>query len=324
MRNYNKPTSKSGNGKAKPIPRHLTPSQKELLKQTSKQVSVRQRNGAMQSMSVAEVLTQKYLQKASEGSVHALHQVSRKVQLAEEIEAERIEQKITKGEEFRSNCKILLEQCIKQAQDEGLSEDEVQERADDFYPHPDDVIITDKGYNFTGPYDEASLAKYHYVAKVRDAYLLQHSLDECYPKPCISGEYERYGDDIIILKGTIISEDFLKQRSAFFFALTYNNALPKRFQLSDVKMNWKIYQGDRLTKRELLRECYQKWASLNLNHPRGWLSPPMEEGIFSYQVTMKIIGKASDVAKSGEYLSDLDWIEITKETIQACKSDSGI
>lgn len=302
----------------------LTPTQEELLRQTRKSITVRQRDGSEQTTTVRDAIIQKYIQTAANGSPHALNQVTQRMDDAEIAEAKMIKDKVDKGilmrEYFQSQLKEFT--AIEIAQ--GVSEEELNQRIRDFYPHPDDVIVHEKGYRLTGPYDDKSLKRYHYLMKVRDAYILQRALDtRCDKKHDIEVGNEcdqSNGDDLILFHGIYVEKDTLEQRSALLFANTYNNILPERFKLTESEFIMKLMKMDRFTKRDLLRECHQTWAALNINLPRGWLSHPFAEGHKSLQFLYKISEVITNNAENVRKLTDemlLDKIEeIFKEILQ--------
>lgn len=155
----------------------LTPTQEELLRQTRKLIKVRQRDGSEQTTTVGDALTQKSIQTAASGSPHALNQVTQRMDAAEIAEAEMIKDKIDKGILLRDYFQSQLEEFTASEREQRVSEEELNQRIRDFYPHPDDIIVHEKGYRLTGPYDEKSLKRYHYLMKIRDANILQHALD---------------------------------------------------------------------------------------------------------------------------------------------------
>lgn len=286
----------------------LTPTQEELLRQTRKSITVRQRDGSEQTTTVRDAIIQKYIQTAANGSPHALNQVTQRMDDAEIAEAKMIKDNIDKGILMREYFQSQLEEFTASEREQGRSVEDVKILARDFYPHPDDVIVHEKGYWLTGPYDDASLKRYHYLMKLRDANILQHALDTRCDKKCdsdVGNEYDQNnGDDLILLHGVYVQEDILEQRSALLFANTYNNLLPERFKLTDSEFIMKLMKMDRFTKRDLLRECHQAWAALDINLPRGWLSPPFTEGHKSLQFLCKISEVITDNAENVRKLTD--------------------
>lgn len=298
----------------------LTPTQEELLRQTRKSIKVRQRDGREQTTTVRDAIIQKYIQTAANGSPHALNQVTQRMDDAEIAEAKMIKDKVDKGILMREYFQSQLEEFTASEREQGRSEEDVKILARDFYPHPDDVIVHKKGYRLTGPYDDASLKRYHYIMKVRDANILQHALDtRCDKKHDneVGNEYAQHnGDDLILLHGVYVQQDILEQRSALLLANTYNNILPKRFKLTESDLIMKLMKIDRLTKRELFRECYQAWVALDINLPRGWLSPPFTEGSKRIQLLYKISELITDNAENVRKLTDEMWLEHISEIIK--------
>jgi hypothetical protein len=295
----------------------LTPTQEELLRQTRKPITVRQRDGSEQTTTVRDAIIQKYIQTAANGSPHALNQVTQRMDAAEIAEAEMIKDKIDKGILMREYFQSQLEEFTASEREQGVSEEDLNQRIRDYYPHPDDVIVHEKGYRLTGPYDEKSLKRYHYIMKVRDANILQHALDTRCDKKAdseVGNECDQNNeDDLILLHGVYVHKDILEQRSALLFANTYNSLLPERFKITESDLIMKLMMMDRLTKRDLLRECHQAWAALDINLPRGWLSPTFTEGSKSIQLLYKISEVITDNAENVRKFTDEMWLEQISE-----------
>lgn len=138
---------------------------------------------------------------------------------------------------------------------------EKKEPLPDLLPHPDDIVIDPvTGVRFTGPIDEADLAKVHEKCRFRDQLLLQNELDHrlsTVPKDA----------DLLDQPGT-----------ALLFAFATNNAVPARFQLNDNQILFTLMKHDRLPKRVLLKEVHQGWRALGKSFPRGKVFPPMRQG----------------------------------------------
>ena len=295
----------------------LTPTQEELLRQIRKAITIRQRDGSEQTTTVGDALTQKSIQTAVNGSPHAQNQLARRIDNAERLEAEIIKENIERGILLRDYFQSQLEEFTASEREQGVSEEELNQRIRDFYPHPDDVMVHEKGYRFTGPYDEQSFKRYHYIMKVRDANILQHALDTRCNKQCdndVDNQCDQNnGDDLILLHGVYVHQDILEQRSALLFANTYNNLLPERFRLTDSEFIMKLMKIDRFTKRDLLRECHQAWAALDINFPRGGLSPTFTEGTKRIQFLHKISKLITDNAENGRKFTDAMWVEKISE-----------
>lgn len=122
----------------------LTPTQEELLRQTRKPITVHQRDGSEQTTTVRDAIIQKYIQTAANGSPHALNQVTQRMDAAEIAEAEMIKDKIDKGILMREYFQSQLEKFTASEREQGVSEEELNQRIRDFYPHPDDVIVYEK------------------------------------------------------------------------------------------------------------------------------------------------------------------------------------
>lgn len=118
---------------------------------------------------------------------------------------------------MRDYFQSQLEEFTASEREQGVSEEELNQRIRDFYPHPDVVIVHEMGYRLTGPYDEASLKRYHYLMKVRDANILQHAIDTRCDKKLDSDDDnecdQNNGDDLILLHGVYVHQDILEQLS---------------------------------------------------------------------------------------------------------------
>jgi len=298
----------------------LTPTQEELLRQTRKPITVRQRDGSEQTTTVRDAIIQKYIQTAANGSPHALNQVTQRMDDAERLEEDIIKENIERGILLRDYFQDKLEEFTASEIEQGVNAEELNQRLRDFYPHPDDVIVHEKGYRLAGPYDAASLKRYHYLMKIRDANILQHALDtRCDKKRDseVDNECDRNnGDDVILLHGVYVHQDIFEQRSALLFANTYNSLLPDRFKLTESDFIMKLMKMDRFTKREILRECYQAWSALDINLPRGWLSPPITEGSKIIQLLYRISEVITDNAENARKFTDATWMDKISEIVK--------
>lgn len=320
-----KRTSKGTSDKARSseLPRALTSSQEQLLQQVSKQVPVRQRDGTETSMSISEALTQQHIQTALKGSPHALNQLLSQIRIAEEITAEQNEVEVASWTAFRNSQKQKLEQLIKGAEEEGRSEEEIKTLSMNFYPHPDDINVHAKGVDLKGPYDEESLARYQEVADIRDAFILQHVFDQRSPQPCaadLEDLWERYDETSFMVCGFILEEKFLQQRAGLLLAMNLEGPLPERFKLSNVDYLMKHWNFGRLTKRELQRECFQKWKSLKADKPRGWLSPRVDQAILAVSLTQELMRQFVRLNKEGKVTNDLQCMDLIHEAMHTVKA----
>jgi hypothetical protein len=71
----------------------------------------------------------------------------------------------------------------------------------------------------------------------------------------------------------------------------------------------KLMKMDRYKKRDLLRECHQAWAALDINLPRGWLSLTFTEGAKRIQLLHKMSKLITDNVENGRKFTDAMWVE---------------
>lgn len=124
-------------------------------------------------------------------------------------------------------------------------------------PHPDDVVIDyEKGVKFIGPFDEAGVARLNETLRMRDVLLMQDALDRRLMNEDCEDPLDRPG-------------------SALAFALFYNNHVPDRFKLCDVRLQMLMCRYQAMTKRRLLKEVYNAWRAIGGRPRRGKTFPPL-------------------------------------------------
>lgn len=83
-----------------------------------------------------------------------------------------------------------------------------------------------------------------------------------------------------------------------------NDALPKRFQKSDVQIALELMRHQGTPKRELLKLAYRKWASVGRPRPRGWRLPPLQVLVRQLDGGVPILMAICQEIKSGTLPSE--------------------
>jgi len=121
------------------------------------------------------------------------------------------------------------------------------EPAPKLWPHPDDIIFEpDKRVRIVGPLDADEAARYDTYCQFRDVLLLQNALG-----------------------GKLAGSQDKEASGALLAALILNDSLPKRMQLDEARLLWRVMRQDALPKRELLKQVHQAWRQLGVPMPRG-------------------------------------------------------
>jgi hypothetical protein len=229
----------------------LTPLQQALLKEAAREISIVS-NGSAQTVRMDEVVTRKLMQMAANGGQHAISNAIYQINMAQRLNQQKIDEDVALGHNIRARQQHLLNEALKHGRD-----------PDSVLPHPDDVHVEEGvGYALNGPIDEAELWKVRRDCEKRDAAILQAALeDRLGPLPLAPGKapFKQPAD-----------------ASALLMVHLLNDALPKRFQKSDLKMTMELMRYRGLTKRELLKLAHKRWAALGQPKPRGWRLPPPE------------------------------------------------
>ncbi|MEL6414233.1 MAG: hypothetical protein AAFQ15_04755, partial [Pseudomonadota bacterium] len=271
-------------------------------------------NGQRTQVPGREALTRQYFNNALQGSAHSLHQFTDLANTAETLWGQQVEQDRAIGENLRAHQTAKLEQLIASARAQGLSEAETLEKARCFTPHPEDIIIDDDGYRIKGPWNEEGLKPILDLRALRDAFLLQHELDERSPLPDgVRWEQTQY--TVEQLTGCFCSKDVCEGRSSLFIAQTLDDWLPHRFQLSDIDTLMRMNAHQTIPKRELLKQCYNAWKDAGLPRPRGWLSPPFLTGVEAMTAFAQLIKIGAKHAKSGKMPTALELAEELRDLL---------
>jgi hypothetical protein len=124
-------------------------------------------------------------------------------------------------------------------------------------PHPDDVLIDEKGVRFLGPTDEEGLRRLQETLQYRDALFLQDALDE------------RQGE---------ISADGAQSSgsgSALLLLAELNKGVPARFRLSEDEIQFRALRYSYMPKRQLLKQTYAALRAAGIPARRGARLPPL-------------------------------------------------
>lgn len=128
-------------------------------------------------------------------------------------------------------------------------------------PHPDDIAIDrHKGVTVRGPVDEEDDRKVQHTIKLCDVLLMQDELD-------------RRVD--VRLDGSPLQEPGAAMVMFHFLQLT----LPKRLQVSDNDLLFRIMKLGDVTKRDLLKRLYAGWRKVGMPRPRGYVSVDREVAV---------------------------------------------
>lgn len=248
-----KKSASSGSAKNQPNtpPRELTDIERQSLKQAKQKVTIREGN-TTKKISKEEAMIRKQEEMAMKGSAHAMHQSLMRIQRAQELQRQKADGDIESGRQFKKNLEILRQRAVENGDD-----------PEAILPHPDDIIITDKGYRIKGPFDEESRKQFDQLRKEQEVWLYQDELEQ----RMRWSKYDPYGEyDELPLE--------LQGGSALLMWSLTENCLPERMKLSSRELFDIQWAAHRMNKRELLKHLFQQWRSLGLSLRRGWVTPP--------------------------------------------------
>lgn len=243
----------------------LKPLQRQLLAESQRTVRITH-EGRAQEMTLGEALVRKALQMAAGGSVHSMSNVLHAVLVAQTLQMKEQEEDVALGKRYKAYQQRMLDEALA----EGKNPDTV-------LPHPDDILIDATGWKVVGPQDAAALAGMKQLIAVRDAFILQDTLDERSAAPDITEADWKAAQAAVGAHETIELGE-CRTRSSLLLAYMLDDVLPERHRLSTDEIRRRGRDYDRLTRRELLRDCYRSWAAIGAPQPRGWLSPPLPTG----------------------------------------------
>jgi len=284
---------KNRNRQALEKPPELTEQQRIILELADMLLSFRQ-NGEVKHTSAREAMIMRHQQKALEGSPHALNQMHRRLQEAEEAQAKRRAYHEDLGRRWLAHQRQELADLEAKYRRVGMSAAEIRRRTNDMIFHPDDYELREDGPTFNGPYDEASLARLHKVLKIRDSFLMQHELDRTEPL-----EMPVYRDEEATLSNEMDTE-ICCGRSAILLAMFFEELVPERFRRSDLELDLHMRDYRIQTTRELKKNCYRTWKELGFNLPRGWLTPPHDTMKRMLELQVRIFNDVTTLGKQKE------------------------
>lgn len=233
-------------------PRNLLPAEVALLNELKRTLTITQ-DGKPQQISVGLAVIRKLEQVALSGSPHALGQLMKYLQKAQEAQNALIEHDIEIGMFSLNQAKERLEDAIKRRLDPNL-----------VVPHPDDYAFSnDKGWEMRGPWNAEELNIILGNVKRRDLMIMQTTLEE---RLATKAEWQA---------GKSPTTDF-PGKSAWIMVHFLNNGLPERFHLEIIDMINIQQTYLRMTKRELLKYAVDRWRKVGDPKPRGWRMEPFQ------------------------------------------------
>lgn len=132
-------------------------------------------------------------------------------------------------------------------------------------PHPDDIAIDrHKGVTVNGPIDEEDDRKVQHTIELCDVLLMQDQLDR------------RVG---VCLDGNPLQ----KPGAALLMFDLLQRTLPKRLQVSDNDLLFRIMKLGGVTKRDLLKRLYAGWRKVGMPRPRGYVSVDLNVAVRAFK-----------------------------------------
>jgi hypothetical protein len=253
----------------------LTPLQEALLKEAAREVTI-SGHGRSDTVRMDEVVTRKMMQMAANGGQHSISNAIYQINMAQRLKQKKVDEDVAFGHKFKAHQQHLLDVARTRGQD-----------FDTVLPHPDDIIVEEGvGYEFIGPVDETELRRVKRECDRRDAGILQAALEERLgPLTPAPGE---------------VPSSHPAEASALLVVQVLNDALPKRFQKSNLQIAMELMRYEGVTKRELLKRTHQHWAALGQPKPRGWRLPPVETVTLTLQRVLPAMIALYPEAKSGK------------------------
>lgn len=92
----------------------------------------------------------------------------------------------------------------------------------------------------------------------------------------------------------------------------FNDALPKRFQKTNLQVAMELMRYNGVNKRELLKRTHRKWASLGRPKPRGWRLPPVESLISTFERLLPAMVAVYPEVKSGKLSAEAIAIKLQR------------
>jgi hypothetical protein len=123
-------------------------------------------------------------------------------------------------------------------------------------PHPDDILIEPGlAVRIDGPLDTEDVSRLDEFCRLRSTLLLQDELDR--------------------RLASLNMQDLRRENGsgALLLAVLINNALPRRWQMTNVAMIQEQMRYQTSAKRDLLKTLYRRWRALGFNVSRGRCLP---------------------------------------------------
>lgn len=257
----------------------LTTLQESLLQEAAREVTVAI-DGRSQAINLSQVLSRKLLQMAANGSVHAMSNAINELNVAQQLHQRKVEEDVDLGRRLKEHQHHLLATARATGAD-----------LDAVLPHPDDIIIEEGvGFEIVGPFDASELEAVKRDCGKRDAAILQAALES------------RLGPTGRTFEGDQANES--PDAGALLMVHILNDALPKRFQKSDVQIALELMRHQGTPKLELLKLAYRKWASVGRPKPRGWRLPPLQNVLRQLDRGLPILMAICQEIKSGKLPSE--------------------
>lgn len=230
-------------------PRNLTPSEQERLSLLRRKQMVRGEGGKEEEITLSGAILRKAIQQALAGSVYAQRSVLMFLGEAEAVENAQLRESAEYWRQAKARWRRELEAWLEQ----GNSEDE-------FYPHPDDIVIGhDDSVRFLGPLDAEEMAKVSELERLRDVFLLQAKYEE---------------------RAGVLTEAAQAEggSSALLLAMIMNNALPQRLRWDDAPFMASYLSPTRWkTRRDAERAVQTAWQTVGVKAMRGTILPPLDK-----------------------------------------------
>jgi hypothetical protein len=243
-----------------------------LLEALNQTITVRTKDGAVE-MTTGELLIKRQIESALKGASHAAGQVTKAHADAQAKREHQLEHLRLIGEHWKRQQQTAFDEAIAK----GKSTREI-------LPHPDDIIIDHReGYRLLGPCCIEALEVADRFAAWRDVYIMQSHLEECFDFPAPSPHAHP----------AVREAD--ATGSALIYAMLFDQALPKRMRITEDELLRRELSARRLTKRELLKAAHMAWKSIRLPKPRGWLTPPIEQGFEQQLRIFELIRREKDL-----------------------------
>ncbi len=243
-----------------------------VLKAASRMVSVKTPDG-IQKISAVELNYRQLEKTANNGSPHAQRHLFELVKEAELAKQHQIAGNVELARTWKANLEKERSAAVARGED-----------PESVLPCPDDILINpSRGYSIYGPTNVEELKKTKQTIAFRDALIMQEALEERLAKTS-KHENSSFGTPMLL-------------------ALLLNDALPARFRSEQHKIMCTFDRWSRMTKRELLKHCFQSWQNLHVHLPRGYVFPETEKIAHTLIIMQRAAAHVFAGAEKGNMLS---------------------